>query len=689
MKIRADPADRVFMKTRSIVSVALLGVGLALMTPIRAQSTGPTASPGSLSFSYQVNATPPAPVKLTISLPAASSSLPLSVTAVTSAPQGWLTVTPDYGRAPLALTVTVNPTGLTPGSYSGSITIDTVPGSRLPATVPVTLLISNPPSTMVLSAGASTTNYAPPTSGSSTPTLTFLYTTGTTATTPLVSELDISSTGDIIPFNVVAGGGKASTASWIRVSSSPTQLPSLATSGSAFPGSSSPVYVTLDLASVIALDPGSYSGQITIAAVNAANGSWTVGVNLIVSAGPPILKILTGAASPIYPFQLSGSPSVDAVITINGDNFFSTSVVTMQLGTNPAVTLPATLLSRKVLQATIKKDYLAPPITPAAYPAIWIVAVTNPAPPNNPAQPPATTTLTITDPALPSITGVVNAASYLATSIWTGTAGANPVTAPNPVRSVSPREIISIFGQNLGPSAISTAMPSATPPSTTLVYPTTWNNVQASFSWLDPTTTPATSVTMAAPIIMTSLNQVNVVVPKEISVVIGSSSPSATIQVTNGTAPPAQILVTVVKEDPGIFTFAGLGQGPGAILNYDSSGVPTINSTKNPAARGSAIAIYVTGMGELVDPSWEDGAVLPSSGGAVKLADATCRVDIDGQPAVVTYSGSSPGAIAGLVQVNAIVPPTTRTGQAIPITVSIGATASSRRTQSGVTFAVN
>jgi uncharacterized protein (TIGR03437 family) len=188
---------------------------------------------------------------------------------------------------------------------------------------------------------------------------------------------------------------------------------------------------------------------------------------------------------------------------------------------------------------------------------------------------------------------------------------------------------------------------------------------------------------------MTSLNQINVVVPKELSVMIGAAVPIVTIQVTNGSAPPAIILATVVKEDPGIFTFAGLGQGPGAILNYDSSGVPTINSAKNAASRGSAIAIYVTGMGELLDPTWVNGAVLPSIGGAVKLGDPTCRVDIDGQPAVVTYAGSSPGAIAGLVQVNAIVPPTARTGAAISITVSIGATVSSRRTQPGVTFAVN
>ena len=677
------------MKTSNSKRLALAAWVFAFGTLCHAQSTGPTAAPGALSFSYQVNATLPAPVKVTISLPAASSSLPVSVTSVVSAPQGWLTVTPDSGHAPLALTVTVNPTGLTPGSYSGSITIDTTPGSKLPATVQVTLLISNPPSTMVLAAGAGTTNYAPPPSGSSTPSLTFVYTTGTAVTSPTISELDVSSTGDIIPFNVTAGGGKVSTASWVRVSSSPTQLPSLATSGSAFPGSSSPVYITLDMPAVTALDPGSYAGQVTIAAVNASNGSWTVGVNLIVSAGPPRMNILSGAVSPIYPYQLNAAPAVDAVITINGDNFFNTSVVTMQLGSNPGITLPAALLSRKVLQATIKKDYLTPPITPAVYPATWIIAVTNPAPANNPAQTPATTTLTITDPSLPSITGVVNAGSYLSTSVWTGTSGANPVTAPNPLRSVSPREIISIFGQNLGPSTISTATPTATPPSTTLVYPTTWNGVQVSFTWVDPTTTPPASVTVMAPIIMTALNQINVVVPKELAVMNGAASPLATIQVTNGSAPPALTLVTVVREDPGIFTFAGLGQGPGAILNYDSSGVPTINSAKNSATRGSAIAIYVTGMGELLDPTWENGAVLPSIGGAVKLADPTCRVDIDGQPAVVTYAGSSPGAVAGLVQVNAIVPPTSRTGAAISISVSIGATAASRKTQQGVTLAVN
>jgi len=42
----------------------------------------------------------------------------------------------------------------------------------------------------------------------------------------------------------------------------------------------------------------------------------------------------------------------------------------------------------------------------------------------------------------------------------------------------------------------------------------------------------------------------------------------------------------------------------------------------------------------------------------------------------------------GLVQINAIVPPTVRAGPAIPLTVSVGSTVTSRRSQQGVTIAV-
>jgi uncharacterized protein (TIGR03437 family) len=658
-------ADRRTMSCRAVKTVFWACLAAAAGTAY-GQSSGPAAAPGSLTFTYQVNSpTFPVAGKVTVTLPAATALLPMNIT-VSSNPQGWLTVTPDTGRSPLTLTVTVNPTSLTPGSYTGNISINTVPAGSNPAVVAVTLLISNPPSTLLVSSPSS--NYSPPASGTALPSLTFSYTTGALAAIPAVAQLDVASNGDIIPFNVTASGSSTKgTSVWIRVNQS-GQLPNLTTSGVALSGSFVPITVALDLSTLASLDPGSYGGLITVAANNPANGTATVAVNLIVSAGPPTLR----TSYPIFPASVIAGPTIDPVITIYGDNFFSTSVVAMQLGTNPSITISSKLLSRKVLQATINKGYLAIPTGTVTYPITWSISVTNPAPPNNPAQSPVLTAFQVTDPALPGITSVVNAASYTSTSVHSGT-GTSPVVTG--ATSVSPRQIVSIFGQNLGPVTVSQTSATGTP----AAYPTSASGIQVAFAYGTP---PATTL---APIIMTSSNQINCIVPVEVASVFGTASTAATIQVFNGTASTSTFTVTIVPADPGAFTFGGLGQGQAAVLNYDSTtGSYTLNASKNAAAKGSTISIYVTGLGDL-STALVNGEVAST---AVTLADNTCRVDIDGQPAVVSYAGTSPGAVAGLVQVNAIIPPTVRTGAAIPISVSIGSAAGARRSQPGVTLAI-
>jgi len=643
------------------------------------QSVGPTVTPSSLTFNYQVNsATLPSAAKLTATLPASLSSLAMTVT-VASSPQGWLTVTPASGHSPLAMTVTVNPTSLTPGSYTGTITINTTPAGSNPAVVGVTLAISNPPSTLIVTSSSS--NYSPAGTGSTSPTLTFTYTTGSGAPSPASSELDVASNGDIIPFNVTAAGstgtGKSGSSSssgtgWLRVNGS-GQLANTQTSGVALSGSYVPIYVTLDMSTLSSLNPGSYAGSVAVAATNAANGSATVGVNLVVSAGPPTLN----ASMPVFPASMIAGPVVDPVITIYGDNFFSTSVVTIQQGSNPAITLPSVLLSRQVLQATIKAAYLAPQVG-VVYPILWTLSVINPAPPNNPSQPPATTTLTITSPTQPSISSVVNSASFLPSAVQTGT-NANPV--PQGATAVSPREIVSLFGQNLGPSTVTTTTPSGTPST----YPTSTNGIQVIFSYGSPATT------LAAPLIVTSSNQINCIVPVELAAAIGSAAPNAFVTVTNGSSSTAPFPLVVIPEDPGVFTFGGLGQGQGAVLNFDNTtGSYTINSAKAAAPRGSTISIYATGLGFLngdsaASPATADGQVAT---GAVTMADDTVRVTIAGQPAVVSYAGTAPGAVEGLVQINAIVPPTVPTGASIAMTVAIGSAATARQSQPQVTIAV-
>jgi len=633
-------------------------VSVALATCC-AYGTGPSATPTSLSFSYQVNSSiMPAAAKVTATLPASIALLPLSVT-YTSTPVGWLTVTPDSGYAPLTLSVMVNPTGMAPGSYVGTITIDTVPASSNPAVVSANLLISNPPSTLLVTSSSS--NYTPASSGSTSPTLTFTYTTGAIGASPVSSELDVSSNGGIIPFNVTAANVASKTSVFLRVSSS-NQLPTLQTSGVALSGSYVPIVVTLDLAILQTLDPGSYGGTVTVAATNTANGNAVVSVNLVVSAGPPVLNS-------IFPASVVAAPTVNPIITIYGDNFFSTSVVTLQSGSNPPITLTSVLLSRKVLLATVNAGYVASP-------GVWTLAVTNPAPPNNPSQAPVTTLFTVSDPTVPMITSVVNAASYLPTSIWTGTGGSNPVASGT--TTVSPREIISIFGQNLGPTTLSTATPFGSP----LAFPNVLNGIQVAFFI-------GSSTLVYAPIIMVSSNQINAVVPVAVAAVINTTNPTVSVQVLNTNTTPAAATqpfnVMVIQEDPGAFTFGGLGQGQAAVLNYEmATGTYSINAAKNAAARGSTILIYVTGMGDLAVPV-ADGVVATA---AATLADNTVRVDIAGQPAVVSYAGAAPGAVAGLVQVNAIVPPTVSTGSAVSLTVSVGAATGSRRSQPSVTISV-
>jgi uncharacterized protein (TIGR03437 family) len=665
-------ADIAGMKRRLLPLLAWAGLAYG-------QSAGPTVTPSSLTFNYQVNSTTlPAAAKLTATLPASLSTSTLTVT-VASTPQGWLTVTPASGHSPLAMTVTVNPTSLTPGSYLGTITINTSPAGNNPAVVGVTLAIANPPSTLIVNSPSS--NYSLPGTGSSSPTLTFTYTTGAGAPSPASSELDVASNGNIIPFNVTAAGstgtgtsgsGSSSGSGWLRVNGS-GQLPNTQTSGVALSGSYVPIYVTADAATLSSLNPGSYAGSIAVAATSSVNGSVTVAVNLVVSAGPPTLN----ASMPVFPASMIAGPVVDPVVTIYGDNFFSTSVVTIQQGSNPAVTLPAVLLSRQVLQATIKAAYLAPQAG-VVYPILWTLSVINPAPPNNPSQPPATTTLTITSPTQPSIASVVNSASFLPSAVQTGT-NANPV--PQGATAVSPREIVAIFGQNLGPSTVTTTTPSGTP----ATYPTIANGIQVIFSYGSPATT------VPAPLIVTSNNQINCIVPAELAAATGATVPNASVVVTNGPSSTAPFPLVVIPEDPGVFTFGGLGQGQGAVLNFDStSGSYTINSAKAAAPRGSTISIYGTGLGFLTgdsatSPPTADGQVATS---AVTLADDTVCVTIAGQPAVVSYAGTAPGAVEGLVQINAIVPPTVPTGASVPMTISIGSAAASRQSQPGVTIAV-
>jgi len=367
-------------------------------------------------------------------------------------------------------------------------------------------------------------------------------------------------------------------------------------------------------------------------------------------------------------------PVVAPTITIYGDNFFATSVVTLQQNVAsppPAITLSSTLLSRKVLRAIV-------PVSAVAAAGSFNLFVTNPAPPSNPSQAPVSIPFSVISATQPAISAIVDSASYLPTAVQTGS-GKDPV--PGGATSISPRELITIFGQNLGPSVPLAATASPVVPGGPSIFPVGLGNVTVDFQ------IPALAQTVGAPLIMVSGNQINALVPMEVGAVSQLPPPGnlVTVTVTNGMT-TAAFPTTAVDYNPGLFSFDGLGKGQAAVLNYDDvSGSYVINSSSAPAARSSTIVIYATGLGDLLDPTIPNGQVAT---GATTLAANTVRVDIDGQPSVVTYAGTTPGAVSGLVQINAIVPPTVRAPAAVPITVSVGTTVTARRSQPLVTIAV-
>ncbi len=152
--------------------------------------------------------------------------------------------------------------------------------------------------------------------------------------------------------------------------------------------------------------------------------------SILPRAHPSITSVFPTAVNAV----LAGTTVTGSfVFTLVGDNFFTTTAVSLQQGTPDApvgavIALPQpTYLSRQLLQVTVNQAYFTVPQS-GGLPVDWFLKIANPAPATNPGLPSVTAPFVSLDPTQPSISGVVNAASYQQASVWAG-GGPDPVVS--------------------------------------------------------------------------------------------------------------------------------------------------------------------------------------------------------------------------------------------------------------------
>ncbi len=181
---------------------------------------------------------------------------------------------------------------------------------------------------------------------------------------------------------------------------------------------------------------------------------------------------------------------------------------------------------------------------------------------------------------------------------------------------ISPAEVISIYGQLLGPSTGVVAQV------TNGFYPTSVNGVQVSINGVN------------IPLLYVSSTQINAVVP-----MYGLTA--GTIQVTYNSATSPGFPVQIVGSNP--MPFAG-------VLNQDG----TLNSESNPAKSSSIISFWATGFQSSFYPL-TDGQVATA---AKDYCGGLCRL-VSPAGATIVYGGAAPGIVAGVTQFNVMMPPAT------------------------------
>ncbi len=659
-----------------------------------------TVAPSALSFTAQASGNSPAAQNITIGDTSASEALNYTVTYAAASGSGWLFVGPTSGVTQTGsnvLTVSVVPGVLAAGTYTATITITaTTSGggavANSPMTVPVVFTVTagnlavSPTS---LSFTQTQSGAAPPsqtvtvsTTGQS---LTWAATTSTGGTGDWLSVTP--ATGSAGTFHVLVDGSKLQpntyhgavtvTATTPYVGNSPIVIPVTLV---VTPGTISVSPTSLTFTQIVGSTappsqdvtvtgtPGALAFTVTTATDNnsgswlsaaPASGTTTAAVHVSASAGSLTVGQYTGTVT------INASGSTQKVkVTLNVVPPQTLTVSPTSLSFSYTIGLPAPAsqtvqlsasggLAQFVTTASTKDGGTWLTVTPTSgtTPATLTVGINTTgltagnytgtitiASPNTLTQPIVTVNLTVSQIPKPVVNGVVNAATYISGGF-------------------SPGENIVLFGTGIGPAdLVKGSLTSSGSFSTNI------GNTQVFFD------------AIPAPIIYASSGQTSVMVPYGIAGRTQTNVVVSYMGMQSGTIP-----YNVVQVSPGLYTLNQAGSGPGAILNQDFS----LNSSANPAAKGTVVQVYMTGEG-VTQPASTDGGIAPINGTGLNKPVQMVTATVGGVAATVQYAGSAPGIVYGVMQVNVLIPAGAPSGAAVPIQVAVAGVNS----QNNVTVAV-
>jgi uncharacterized protein (TIGR03437 family) len=239
------------------------------------------STPPSLSFTQASFGAAPPPQNISL-----TSSGPALQFNVTTSGGNWFSVSPAIANTPATLAVAVNAANLQPGSYTGQINIVSAGAGNSPLAIPLNLTVTSGQSfSLTTGAGGSALTFTVP-AGSAAPPAQTVMLAASTGTLAFLANINITT----------PQGGN-----WLSVS--PT--------GGSVTTTPTPLTISVNPAG---LNPGTYTGSVSVTSPNASNSPQMIPVTLVVTpVGTPVAALVLNGAS-----MQTGAVSAGEIVAIQG-----------------------------------------------------------------------------------------------------------------------------------------------------------------------------------------------------------------------------------------------------------------------------------------------------------------------------------------------------------------------------------